>query len=234
MGLFNRVKYIFGSKVEKRLNSLENPKEMLDYSIVQIEKSMRDITKNALDIGVAKKRLEIQKDYHLANSQKHEDSAAQAVTANNEDLAKEALIKKREDEEQVQILQIQIDSLNRSLGVIVKSKKELNDKIELYRAKKEELKAVYDAAKAQIKIKEIMTTLGEDSKNIYEIVERAENKIKNVEAKVFALEELSKTGIIDEIQLLSKGKINSHISESEASKTIEEELAGLKENLSKG
>ncbi|KJS88764.1 MAG: hypothetical protein JM58_00355 [Peptococcaceae bacterium BICA1-8] len=231
MRLLNRVKNIFGAKLEKRLDSLEDPKEMLDYSVTQMEKSLREITMNALEIGTAKKRLEMQRDFNLANFKKHEDSAKKALELGQEDLAKEALFKKSRDEEQSQRLKIQIESLNRSIDSIARSKKELQFKIELYRAKKEELKAIYDASKAQIKVKEVMTTFGEDSKGIYEIVDRAESKIKNIKAKVFALEELSNIGVIDEIQLVNEYDINSRLSEFETQKAIEEELAKLKDEI---
>jgi len=233
VGLLNRVKNIFGAKLEKRLDSLEEPKEMLDYSIIQMEKSLREIIHNALEIGTAKKRLEMERDFNLANSKKHEDSAKNALELGHEDLAKEALFKKSEDEEQAQRLKIQIDTLNRSIESIVKSKKDLQYKIELYRAKKEELKAIYDASKAQIKVKEIMTAFGEDSRSIYETVDRAERKIKNIKAKVYALEELSNIGVIDEIQMGNKDDINSRLSELEAQKAIEEEFVKLKEEIKK-
>ncbi|KJS21821.1 MAG: hypothetical protein VR72_08805 [Clostridiaceae bacterium BRH_c20a] len=231
MGLLNRVKNIFSAKLEKRLDSLEDPKEMLDYSVIQMEKSLREITMNALEIGTAKKRLEMERDFNLANSKKHEDSAKKALELGQGDLAKEALFKKSKDEEQAQRLKIQIDSLNRSIESIARSKKELQYKIELYRAKKEELKAIYDASKAQIKVKEVMTTFGEDSKGIYEIVDRAESKIKNIKAKVCAIEELSNIGVIDEIQLVNKDDINSNLYELETQKAIEEELTKLKAGI---
>ena len=161
------------------------------------------------------------------------DSAKNALELGHEDLAKEALFKKSEDEEQAQRLKIQIDTLNRSIESIVKSKKDLQYKIELYRAKKEELKAIYDASKAQIKVKEIMTAFGEDSRSIYETVDRAERKIKNIKAKVYALEELSNIGVIDEIQMGNKDDINSRLSELEAQKAIEEEFVKLKEEIKK-
>ncbi|MFZ5944898.1 MAG: PspA/IM30 family protein [Bacillota bacterium] len=229
--MWNRVKNIFSAKLEKRLDALEDPKEMLDYSIIQMEKSLSEITKNALEIGTAKKRLEMQRDYNVANSKEYEDSAKKALEFGQEDLAKEALLKKSSEEQQALRLNTQIDSLTRSMESIAKSKKELQHKTELYRAKKEELKAIYDASKAQIKVKEVMTTLGYDSKNIYETFNRVENKIQNTKAKVYALEELSNIGIIDEIQLKDQNDSYMYLSEHETQRAIEEEIAKLKAEI---
>lgn len=40
---------------------MENPKEMLDYSFVQMEQSLKELTRNALEVATAKKKLEIQR-----------------------------------------------------------------------------------------------------------------------------------------------------------------------------
>ncbi|MFZ5946111.1 MAG: PspA/IM30 family protein [Bacillota bacterium] len=232
MRFFYRVKNIFSAKLEKQLDSLEDPKEMLDYSIIQMEKSLRDITKNALEIGTAKTRLEMQKDFYETNIKRHEESARLALQSGQEEAAKAILLKKISDERQLQRLHNQIDALKNNLESITKSKKELQYKIELYRWSKEELKAEYDAFKAQIKIKEVMTNIGEDSKSIYGIVDRAENKIRNIKAKVKALEELSTVGIIDEMQILNMNiNTSGGLPNLTEQKIIEEQLAKIKNEL---
>jgi len=72
MRILTRVKTMFSAKVEKGLDSLENPKEMLDYSIVVMEKSLREVARNALELGTAKKKLEQQRDLYKANFNNYE------------------------------------------------------------------------------------------------------------------------------------------------------------------
>jgi len=230
--ILTRVKTIFSAKVEKGLDSLENPKEMLDYSIVQMEKSLREIARNALEIGTAKKRLEQQRDLCKANFNNYQAMAKKALELEQEDLAKEALLKKSEEEERVRKLEEQMNSLDINLKIIKKSKIELEHKIELYRAKKEELKAVYDASQAQLKVKEIMTSLGKNSYQTSEILHKAENKIKNAQARLLALDELINEGIIEEkVFSESNNDLTRRLTELSQANFIDGQLAKLKEEI---
>lgn len=231
MGVIARLKSILGSKIEKGLDKWEDPKDMLDYSIVQMEQSLQEMTRNTIEITAAKKKLERQRDFNLANVKNYEQLAEKALEAEQEDLAREALTKKNEEEEKAKQLEKQINSLTANLKVITTSQKELQHKIELYRAKKEELKATYDASRAQLKIKEIMASVSDDTKNIVEIVDRAENKIRDTEARVLALDELISQGVVAELIPDNKNDLEKRLSEFEKDTSVEDELAKLKEKV---
>jgi len=231
MGVIARLKSILGSKIEKGLDKWEDPKDMLDYSIVQMEQSLQEMTRNTIEITAAKKKLERQRDFNLANVKNYEQLAEKALEAEQEDLAREALTRKNEEEEKAKQLEKQINSLTANLKVITTSQKELKHKIELYRAKKEELKATYDASRAQLKIKEIMASVSDDTKNIVEIVDRAENKIRDTEARVLALDELISQGVVAELIPDNKNDLEKRLSQFEKDTSVEDELAKLKEKV---
>jgi phage shock protein A len=231
VGLLTRIKAILGAKMEKGLDAVENPKEMLDYSISQMEQSLKDMTRHTVEVATAKRKLEIQRDSNLANAKNYEELAQKALTMGQEELAREALNKKHQEEERTQVLAKQITALEEKLTIITKNQKEMRHKIELFRAKKEELKAVYDASQAQLKVKEILTSLGKESQNVAEIVERAEAKIKHTEARVQAIDHLLEEGVVEEILPLQENDVEQRLAKLSKDAAVEEDLKRLKAQM---
>lgn len=148
MGLVTRLKNIFEAKVEKEIDALEDPKEMLDYSLTKMEDSLRDIARNAVELGTAKKRVELERNTAVESTRKYGEQAEKALELGQEDLAKEALLRKVDAESRAQELTVQIEKMAEQLQTVSKRQDELRAKIRSFRSKKEELKATFEASKA--------------------------------------------------------------------------------------
>lgn len=227
MGIVSRLRNVLGAKVEKGLDVLENPKEMLDYSLVQMENGLQSLTRNATDLGTAKKRLEMQRETLKVTVNKYVEQAQKAVDLGMEDLAKEALKRKLDAEQRILGFDHQIQELVGQLEKIYQSQDELRHKIQTFRSKKEELKAIYAASQAQLKVRELLTSVGSESENIGRAVERAETKIQEVQARVKAIDELSEKGIVTEV-FASDDDIERKLQHLDRDAAIEAELAKLK------
>lgn len=227
MGIVSRLRNVLGAKVEKGLDVLENPKEMLDYSLVQMENSLQSLTRNATELGTAKKRLEMQRETFKVTVNKYAEQAQKAVDLGMEDLAKEALKRKLDAEQRILGLDHQIQELEDQLEKIFQSQDELRYKIQTFRSKKEELKAIYSASQAQLKVKELLTSVGSESENITRTVERAEAKIQDMQARVKAINELSEQGIVTEVFAVDDD-IERKLHHLDRHAAIEAELAKLK------
>lgn len=227
MGIVNRLRNVLGAKVEKGLDALENPKEMLEYSLVQMENGLQSLTRNATELGTAKKRLEMQRETLKVTVIKYAEQAQKAVDLAMEDLAKEALKRKLEAEQRIFGLDHQIQELEGQLEKIFQSQDELRYKIQTFRSKKEELKAIYAASQAQLKVKELLTSVGAESENIGRTVERAETKIQDMQARVKAIDELRENVIVTEV-FAGEDDIERKLQHLDRDAAIEAELAKLK------
>lgn len=130
--------------------------------------------------------------------------------------------------ESVEALGLQIAGMDQHLQSIAKSREELKYKIDSFRAKKEELKAVYDASRAQLKIKQIMTMVDSEAESVGRIIERAEARIHEMQARVMALDDLMTQGIVPEVFPSATNAIDRELSRLSHAAAVETELARLK------
>src|SRR5216683_4419383 len=111
MGLLSRTGEIIRAKFSALLNRAENPNETLDYSYEKQLESLQNVKRGIADVVTAKKRLELQTQQLQQNVVKLETQARQAVAANREDLARQALERKSGAQQQLQGLDTQVQQL---------------------------------------------------------------------------------------------------------------------------
>ena len=175
-GLWSRTMLIIKSKYSKLLNRTENPTETLDYSYEQMLEQLQNVKRGVADVVTAKKRLEIQTQGLEQNVVKLETQARQAVAANREDLARQALERKATAQQQLQGLDTQVQQLAEQQDKLVDAQHQLEAKIEAFRTQKEVIKAQYSAAEAQVKIGEAATGIGKGMEDTGMAIQRAKDK----------------------------------------------------------
>src|ERR1700748_3907048 len=92
--LSSRTAWIIKSKYSALLTRSENPTQTLDYSYEQMLEQLQNVKRGTADVVTAKKRIELQQQKLEQNVVKLETQARQAVSANREDLAPQALERK--------------------------------------------------------------------------------------------------------------------------------------------
>src|SRR5512135_2306292 len=138
-GLWSRTMLIIKSKYSKLLNRTENPTETLDYSYEQMLQQLQNVKRGVADVVTAKKRLEIQTQGLEQNVVKLETQARQAVAANREDLARQALERKASAQQQLQSMDGQVTQLEDQQEKLVAAQQQLETRIESFRSQKEVL-----------------------------------------------------------------------------------------------
>src|SRR5438477_4341913 len=93
-GLIGRTSLIVKAKFSKLLYRAENPSETLDYSYEEQLRQLQNVKRGIADVATAKKRLELRYTSMQQQVDKLDGQARDAVKANCEDLAKEALTRK--------------------------------------------------------------------------------------------------------------------------------------------
>src|SRR6516165_11678943 len=93
-GLWSRTMTMLKAKYSALLDRSENPAQTLDYSYEEQLKQLQNVKRGIADVATAKKRLELQYTSMQQQVDKLDGQARDALKANREDLAREALTRK--------------------------------------------------------------------------------------------------------------------------------------------
>jgi phage shock protein A len=232
-GLWSRFSLIFKAKASKALERAENPNETLDYSYEQQLQQLQNVKRGIADVTTAKKRLEIQYTSMQQQVDKLDGQARDALKANREDLAREALTRKATVQAQLQDIMGQGQQLEAQQQKLIAGEKTLAAKVESFRTQKEVIKAQYSAAEAQVRISEAASGIGENMQDVGMAVERAKDKTQQMQARANAVEELTQSGALDDFTS-SSDDIDRQLREISQGTQVDDELAKMKAEVGPG
>jgi phage shock protein A len=233
-GLMSRASLITKAKISKLLTRAENPTETLDYSYEQMQQQLQNVKRGVADVVTAKKRLELQTQKLEQNVVKLETQARQAVAANREDLARQALERKSAVQQQLQGLDAQVQQLEAQQQKLVESQQVLETRIEAFRSQKEVLKAQYSAAEAQVRIGEAATGIGEHMSDTGLAIQRAKEKTEELQARASAIDELTASGALEDFTAGDQTPLDRELAQISSSSQVEDELAKMKAEVGAG
>lgn len=228
MGLLARFKAIFQAQTNKVLEGLEDPKASLDYSLTRLQENLRLVSQSLVEVAAARRALEVQRDQLVATVAKYEDQAKTALGNGREDLARLALGRKQAALAGQAELEANIADLERQVESLKTTQASLRTKIELFRSKKEELKAIYDSSQAQLRVREILSGISEDLADVGNTMRRAEERIWQMQARAEAIDELVAAGAIADVLEPEMDGIDRELGRLARAKAVETELARLK------
>src|SRR5438067_5563726 len=232
-GLMSRTALVIKAKYSKLLNRAENPTETLDYSYEQMLEQLQNVKRGVADVVTSKKRLELQQQKLEQNVVKLETQARQAVTANREDLARQALERKAAAQQQLQGLDTQIQQLAGQQEKLIDSQQQLETRIESFRSQKEVIKAQYSAAEAQVKIGEAATGIGRGMEDTGMAIQRAKDKTEELQARASAIDELTASGSLEELGD-TRTSLDRELAQISPTNQVDDELAKLKAEVGTG
>jgi len=233
-GLMSRTALIVKSKYSKLLNRAENPTETLDYSYEQMLEQLQNVKRGVTDVVTAKKRLELQQQKLEQNVVTLETQARQAVSANREDLARQALERKAVAQQQLQSMDGQVQQLADQQEKLVAAQQQLETRIESFRSQKEVLKAQYSAAEAQVRVGEAATGIGEHMSDTGLAIQRAKDKTEELQARASAIDELTSSGALEDLTAGDQTQLDRELAQISASSQVDSELAKLKAEVGGG
>jgi phage shock protein A len=233
-GLMSRASLIIKAKFSKLLNRAENPTETLDYSYEQMLQQLQNVKRGVADVVTAKKRLELQTQQLEQNVVKLETQARQAVAANREDLARQALERKAAAQQQLQGLDQQVQQLHDQQEKLIESQHQLEARIESFRSQKEVIKAQYSAAEAQVRIGEAATGIGRGMQDTGMAIQRAKDKTEELQARASAIDELTSVGALEDLSQPGTTQLDRELAQISATNQVDDELAKLKAEVGAG
>ena len=224
MGIFDRIATLFKSNINDLISRAENPEKMLDQILIDMRNQLAQAKQQVASSIADEKRLKDQADAEYKSAQDWEAKAMLAVKENRDDLAKQALVRHTESlqhanqlEETWQTQQATVEKLKNSL-------RDLNDKIEEAKRKKNLLLARQRSAQAQQRIAQTMSGMSE--KSAFEAFARMEEKIANNERQIKASVEIDEEFSGDRLQSDFK-----KLERVAGSASADQQLMALKEKM---
>lgn len=216
MGVFKRMSNIFRAKVNNAIDEMENPIELLDQKIRDMEESLNSAKLSSAQI--LGNVHEISKKMEIAEkeSKEYDGKVKLALSKGNEELAKKALEKKLEADKTYESLKKSHVEAAQKAEAIKKRLRELEEEIQKTRNYRDEAAARYNNAEAAKKVNEILANVSTDTNKIN--VDDIERKIQRKEAMAEGLADLQGDNTLEK--------------EFEELKTVDldEELKKYKEN----
>lgn len=237
MSVFQRLSMMFKSKANKALDSVEDPRETLDYSYNRQLELLQKVRRGVADVATSRKRVELQIQQLEQQSGKLENQSRAALTQGREDLAREALSRRSGVQQQVDDLRTQHQQLQDEEQKLTTAAQRLQAKVDSFRTRKETIKATYTAAQAQTQISEAFSGISEEMGDVGMAVQRAEDKTSEMQARAGAVDELLASGALDDVTSSgtgSKDDIQAELDQMASTSGVELELERLKGELGPG
>ena len=231
MGFLERMSAVVQAKMNKIMNRIEDPREVLEVSYEKQLQLLQNVKRGVAEVTTSKKRLELQKAKLQMNIDKLDGQAKEAISASREDLARKALESKALMQAQLNTLERETKELNDQQLKLQAAETRLATKVEAFRTKKETIKAQYTAADAQVKITESVTGISEEMADVGLAVQRAEEKTEDMKARSAALDELLESGTLTDYS--GGDEIEAELVRVKAKNTVDDEMARLKAEMNK-
>ncbi len=189
MGIFARLATLIKSNLNDLISRSEDPEKMLNQVVLDMQNQLIEAKKQVAVSIADEKRLAKQAEQEAANAAEWERRAMLAIKAGDDNLAKEALQRKKEHDTLATTLKDQWSKQKHAVESLKSALRMLNAKIEEAKRKKNVLIARKKRAEAQKAIQETMAGLNNAS--AFETFDRMANQIDKIEAEAEAQTELA-------------------------------------------
>jgi len=221
MGFFGRLATLIKSNLNDLISRSEDPEKMLSQIILEMNKQLIEAKKQVAVAIADEKRLKKQADNEAGVAAEWERKAMMAIRAGDEELAKEALLRKKEHDSLAEQYGDQWQKQKQATDQLKLALRALNSKIEEAKRKKNVLIARARRAEAMKSIQETMSGLSDTS--AFDTFDRMAEKVDQMESEAEAGAELAEE---------YSGDVLSHkFRELEASSGADQELEDLKRKM---
>ena len=189
MTIFNRILYILKSKMNRTLDELENPIELLDQKIIDMECTLNEARLSSAKILGNIHEIERRIESLSKESDEYVQTIKIALNKGNETLAKKILQKKLDNDKYSASLNTSYENANAKGEALKLKLRELERNIYETKIYRNEAIARYNAAEAYKKIDEIIGGISTESNSIP--LSSIEKSIEKKECFIAGLTELN-------------------------------------------
>jgi len=221
MGFFSRLAQLIRSNLNDLINRAEDPEKMLGQVILEMNQQLVEAKKQVAVAIADEKRLQKQLQNERNTGAEWERKAMLAVRSGNDELAKEALLRKKEHDQLAGQFEDQWQKQKASVDQLKTALRALNHKIEEAKRKKNVLIARKRRAEAMRSIQETMSGLSDTS--AFDTFDRMSEKIDQMEAEAEAGAEIAEEASGDVLRM--------QFDRLETTAGAEQELEDLKKRM---
>jgi phage shock protein A len=224
MGIFTKLSTLIRSNINDLISRAENPEKMLNQIILDMRDQLARAKREVAAAIADERKLKQQLDDEVKQTRDWEQRAMLAVRENRDDLAKQALIRQQEHAERAASLEQTWVQQSAEIDKLKNSLRQLNDKIDEAKRKRNLLIAKQKRAQAQRRIHETMSGLSDTS--AFDTFNRMAEKIEDSERRLLAEAEVD--------QALAVPTMETEFLKLEAgagSVAVEDRLVALKQNM---
>lgn len=217
MGLLDRIGMMIKSNLSALVASAEDPEKILEQTIIDMQEQMVQLRQAAAQAIATLKRQEQQYNQAQAQGQEWERRAMLALQKGDENLAREALSRKKTYADTAATLRASLDGQSSQVETLKRNLATLESKISEAKTKKELLKARLQSARAQENLNNMLGKVNTTSAAA--TFERMEERVLMAEAQANAASELGMDNLENQFAKL------------EAGGSVDDELAALKAKM---
>jgi len=227
MSIFQKISTLFKSNINDLIARAENPEKMLNQIILDMRDQLANAKREVASAIADERKLRAQVEEEAKQAKDWEHRAVLAVKEGRDDLAKQALMRQQEHAERAGALEETWRAQAQETEKLKGSLKQLNDKIEEAKRKRNLLIAKQKRAQAQKRIHETMSGLSDTS--AFDAFNRMAERIEEAERRTLAAAEVS--------EALSGDTLEDEFHRLESGEDMDRRLLALKQEmglLSKG
>jgi phage shock protein A len=234
MGLFEHLKFVSSVKAERALQKAEDPAEVFDYSYTKQLEQLQQLRQGLVTVVQNEKHVELLEAQVEAQANRLQQQAMQAMQQNREDLARLALQRK-------EALNSQVDGYKQQLGQLAEQHRKIEllvqqaeQRVSTFKTQKDMVEAQYQAAKASVQINEAATGLSQESNEMSLAMQRAQEKVLQMQSRANAIDALLDSGSLSNQGLLAGGRgtdLDHQLAQISSAHNVEEELAEMRKQI---
>lgn len=209
MGIFNRISNMLKAKTNSALDNMENPIELLDQKIRDMEESLNKAKLSSAQIFGNLKEIEKEMDKTKAIAVEYDEKVKLAMSKNNEELAKKALKLKLDADKKLQTLTTSHTELEAKAKSLKENLVKLQEEIEKTRSYRDEASARLNTANATKQVNEIMANVQTKKNSIN--LDDIERKIAKEESYAEGLKNLRTPSLDDEFAALENDNLDAEL-----------------------
>lgn len=225
MGIVTRFKDIMTANFNALLDKAEDPEKMIDQYLRNLENDLASVKAETASMMAEEKAAKRKVDECESEIAKMGEYAKKAVTAGNDDEAKQFLAKKAELTNKITALKEQYEAAQANSAKMRSMHEKLDSDIADVKSRRDMLKAKAKVAQTQQKLNQLGSSINSAGNNMAAF-DRMEEKVNKMLDEADAMAELNKTPAADTTEDL----IKKYDSQAQSS-SVDDELAKLKAEM---